>query len=128
MNVENQLILIVITSRAEYYLLQVTTGGSESLLIAVLAARNKAHEKGIRYPELVIPITAHAAFDKACNYFRVKAIHVPVDNTNYKLNLSAMKRAISKNTCLVSAVPRRYLKSMDKMRLAHEIEKKNSAI
>merc|ERR1719230_228345 len=79
----------------------VTTGGSESLLMAVLAARNKAYEKGIRYPELVMPITAHAAFDKACYYFRIKAVHVPVDKTNYKLNVSAMKRAITKNTCLL---------------------------
>lgn len=78
----------------------VTTGGSESLLVAVLAARNYAYEKGIRYPELVMPITAHAAFDKACNYFRVKAVHVPVDK-NYQLNVAAMRRAITKNTCLL---------------------------
>ncbi|XP_063714413.1 sphingosine-1-phosphate lyase 1-like [Symsagittifera roscoffensis] len=79
----------------------ITTGGSESLLLAVLAARNRAYDRGIRYPELVMSVTAHAALDKACFYFRVKAVHVPINSKTFKLDFAKMKRAVNKNTCLI---------------------------
>lgn len=47
-----------------------TSGGSESLGLAVLAARNRAFEKGIKWPEVVMCKSAHSGFDKACHYFR----------------------------------------------------------
>ena len=42
-----------------------TTGGTESILMACKAYRNYACKvKGVKRPEMVVPVTAHAAFDK----------------------------------------------------------------
>jgi sphinganine-1-phosphate aldolase len=48
-----------------------TSGGTESILLAVLGAREwaKRHRPSLRAPRLVVPRTAHAAFDKAAFYF-----------------------------------------------------------
>lgn len=49
-----------------------TSGGTESILMAVLAHRNYAASvRGIAKPNLVMPLTAHPAFNKACYYFGV---------------------------------------------------------
>jgi len=77
-----------------------TSGGSESLGLAVLAARNRAFEKGIKWPEIVMCKSAHSGFDKACHYFRVKLVKVDYD-TDYRADVKAMQRAITKNTCLL---------------------------
>src|SRR3954467_8177162 len=43
-----------------------TSGGTESILMAVKAARERArHERGITLPEMVVAESAHAAFHKA---------------------------------------------------------------
>lgn len=48
----------------------VTSGGTESIILAVLAYREKCKaEKGITKPNIVCSNTAHCAFDKACFYF-----------------------------------------------------------
>ena len=54
----------------------VTTGGTESLLLAVKAARD-AHPE-VADPTVVVPSTAHAAFAKAAAYLRVRLVPVPV--------------------------------------------------
>jgi len=47
-----------------------TTGGTESILMAIRVHREWARDvKGIDKPNMVFPVTAHAAFDKACNFF-----------------------------------------------------------
>lgn len=54
-----------------------TSGGSESILTAVKAARDWARRaRGVRRPEMVIGVSAHAAFVKAAEYFRVKLVRV----------------------------------------------------
>jgi sphinganine-1-phosphate aldolase len=54
-----------------------TAGGTESLVMSVKTYRDRATaEKGVRYPEMVVPITAHAAFDKASKYLGVKVLDV----------------------------------------------------
>ena len=51
----------------------VTSGGTESILLAMKAYRDYALEvKGIKNPEMVVPVTAHAAFHKAAHYFGIK--------------------------------------------------------
>lgn len=77
-----------------------TSGGSESLGLAVLAARNRAHKKGIEWPEVVMCRTGHSGIDKACHYFRVKLIKVGY-NADLSANVVAMRRAINANTCLL---------------------------
>ena len=79
-----------------------TSGGTESLVLMVKAFRDYAAEvNGITKPELVVPVTAHAAFQKACQYFCIKFKTVPVDPVTYKVDLNAMRKAISRNTILL---------------------------
>ena len=56
-----------------------TSGGSESILTAVKAARDWARRtRGVRHPEMVVGVSAHAAFVKAAEYFGVKLVRVRV--------------------------------------------------
>lgn len=52
----------------------------------------------------VIPISAHAAFDKAGEYFKIKVRHIPVDPISRKVNLKRVSRAINSNTIMVNSV------------------------
>eukprot|EP00124_Ichthyophonus_hoferi_P002667 Ihof_evm8s191 gene=Ihof_evmTU8s191 len=79
-----------------------TTGGTESILMACKAYRDRGYSQyGITNPNMVIPETAHAAFDKAGGYFGIRIIHVPVDPITGKVDLKKMKRAINSNTILL---------------------------
>lgn len=81
-----------------------TTGGTESILMAVKAARDRARAKKpwIRRPELVGPKSLHVAFRKACHYLGVRFVPVPLD-ADYRCDLRALKRRISRNTVLIAA-------------------------
>jgi sphinganine-1-phosphate aldolase len=80
-----------------------TSGGTESLLLACLSAKvyGERH-RGIRHPEMIIPQTAHAGFDKAAYYFGIKLHHVPVDRTTYKVDINKMRQLINSNTVLLA--------------------------
>ena len=59
----------------------ITSGGTESILMAVKAHREYGlKEHGIEFPEMIIPVTAHAAFDKAAEALRIKLIKLPGRN------------------------------------------------
>jgi glutamate/tyrosine decarboxylase-like PLP-dependent enzyme len=59
--------------------------------------------KGITSPELVIPTTAHAAFDKAAQYFGIKLVKVPV-GSDFRADVAATKKAINRHTiCVVGS-------------------------
>jgi glutamate/tyrosine decarboxylase-like PLP-dependent enzyme len=78
-----------------------SSGGTESIMLAMKTYRDWAREtKGITKPEMIVPVTAHAAFDKASQYFNIKTIHVPVDE-NFRADLKAVKKAISRNTIVI---------------------------
>lgn len=78
-----------------------TSGGTESILCAMKAYRDRAREeKGIREPEMVLPVTAHAAFDKACLYFGIKPVKVPVTG-DYVADINAVKSAVNNNTIVI---------------------------
>ncbi len=79
-----------------------TSGGTESILMAVKTARQwaRANKPEITTPELVVPATAHPAFDKAAHYFDVKIVHVPVGE-DYRADVAAMKAAVNPNTILM---------------------------
>ncbi|XP_060576368.1 sphingosine-1-phosphate lyase 1-like, partial [Ruditapes philippinarum] len=84
----------------------VTSGGTESILLACLAYRNRARENGIKFPEMIVPVTVHAAFDKAAEFFHMKITHIPVDPVTCKVDIRKMKRAINGSTCmLVGSAP-----------------------
>ena len=84
----------------------VTSGGTESILMAMKSYRDWARQKkGIKNPNIVIPISAHPAFDKAGHYFGIKVIRTPV-GPDYRADVRAMKKAINKNTiALVGSAP-----------------------
>uniref|UniRef100_A0A8C4EBR5 sphinganine-1-phosphate aldolase n=1 Tax=Dicentrarchus labrax TaxID=13489 RepID=A0A8C4EBR5_DICLA len=79
----------------------VTSGGTESILMACKAYRDMAYERGVKYPEILAPVSVHAAFDKAAHYFGMKLVHIPLDEKTMKVDVKAMKRAISKNTAML---------------------------
>jgi sphinganine-1-phosphate aldolase len=84
----------------------VTSGGTESILLAMKTYRDQAREeRGILAPELVTAETAHTAFDKACEYFNIRRVNVPVD-ASFRADPAAMAAAIGKNTiALVASAP-----------------------
>ena len=78
-----------------------TSGGTESILMAVLAAREWGRsERGIDAPEMVLPTSAHAAFEKAAHYFGVRSVRVPVGD-DWRADVDAMRAAINERTVLV---------------------------
>jgi len=81
----------------------VSSGGTESIMLACKAYRQWAYEKGIKKPEMVCPISCHAAFEKAAQCFNMRIIYVAVDEKTRQVDVSAMRRAISSNTCMLVA-------------------------
>lgn len=79
-----------------------TSGGTESIIMACLGARQKAfYERGVTEPEMIIPDTAHAAFIKACDYFKIKLHRVPCPEPEFKVDVNAVRRLINPNTVLL---------------------------
>uniref|UniRef100_A0AAY5K3T4 sphinganine-1-phosphate aldolase n=1 Tax=Esox lucius TaxID=8010 RepID=A0AAY5K3T4_ESOLU len=79
----------------------VTSGGTESILMACKAYRDLARERGVKHPEIIAPISVHAAFDKAAHYFGMKLVHIPLDKKTMKVDVKAMGRAINRNTAML---------------------------
>ena len=78
-----------------------TSGGTESILLAMKTYRDYARDKkGITKPEMIVPVTAHAAFDKAAQYFGIDIIHVPVGE-DYRADIAATEQAITDRTIVV---------------------------
>ncbi len=80
-----------------------TSGGTESIMLAVKTARDyaRATRPEVREPEIVLPVTAHAAFQKAAHYLCLKPVLVPVDPVTFKADPEAVRRAITPNTVLL---------------------------
>ncbi len=80
-----------------------TSGGTESILLAIKTARDKmrADRPHIQEPEMVLPLTAHPAFRKAGAYFDVKPVFVPFDRETFKADVEAMREAVTDNTILL---------------------------
>ncbi|EHL00281.1 putative Sphingosine-1-phosphate lyase [Glarea lozoyensis 74030] len=79
-----------------------TSGGTESILMACLSARNKAYkERGVTEPEMILPETGHTAFRKAGEYFGIKVHLVACPAPNYQVSIPAVSRLINSNTVLL---------------------------
>jgi len=78
-----------------------TSGGTESIILAVEAARDSWSD--VERPEIVVPTTAHAAFHKAGHYLGVRVKSVPVDATTFRADPEAMAAAMTDSTVLVVA-------------------------
>ncbi|KAL0833011.1 hypothetical protein ABMA28_001131 [Loxostege sticticalis] len=79
----------------------VTTGGTESIMMACKAFRDLAYSKGISNPQIVVPSTVHTAFDKAAQYLGLSVKTVPVDPETFCVDVEAVKKAIGRRTCLI---------------------------
>ena len=78
-----------------------TSGGTESILMAVKAARERGRKEfGITEPNIVLATSAHAAFEKGCYYFGLESRRVAV-GTDWRADVGAMEAAIDENTVLL---------------------------
>ena len=84
-----------------------TSGGSESIFMAVKTCRDQARAGGMDTAgaELVLPRSAHPAFDKAAHYLGLRIVRVPVA-ADYRADVGAMAAALSDRTImLVGSAP-----------------------
>ena len=88
----------------------VTSGGTESILLPCLAAREMAAKKKpwIVRPNIVVPESIHVAFDKACKLFGLKKIVVPLEK-DYTVCPKRIAKAINRNTVMVAASAPQYV-------------------
>ena len=79
-----------------------TSGGTESILMAVKTARERARasEPAILMPEMLLPTTVHPAFKKAAHYFGVEPVQIPV-LADYRADVEATRAAVTPNTILI---------------------------
>ena len=78
-----------------------TSGGTESILMAVKAARDRLLAlRGVRNPNMVLPTSAHAAFAKAGAYFGVDVRRVAVQ-PDWRADVAAMRDVTDENTVLI---------------------------
>jgi sphinganine-1-phosphate aldolase len=86
----------------------VTSGGTESILLAMKAYRDRARARvrgRVTRPQVVAPATAHVAFDKAAQCFGIKLVRVPV-GADHRADVAAMARAVTRRTvALVGSAP-----------------------
>lgn len=78
----------------------VTHGGSTSILEACKAYVLDARKRGIEQPEIIVAESAHVSFDKAAEILNCRLVKIPLDSEG-KLDVSLMKKAINKRTCLL---------------------------
>ncbi|KUG59429.1 pyridoxal-dependent decarboxylase [Serinicoccus chungangensis] len=84
----------------------VTSGGTESIMLAVLAARERwreHHPGDPRTPRVVVPSTAHAAFHKAAHYLGLQMVTVPVDPRTGTLEADRLAAHLDDATALTVA-------------------------
>lgn len=78
----------------------VTSGGTESCLLAVKTYRDLARERGVTRPEMVLPVTAHVAWSKASEYFQVKVRTLQLDERLHA-DVSRLPGLLNRNTVMV---------------------------
>jgi sphinganine-1-phosphate aldolase len=80
----------------------VTTGGTESNLLAVWSALRAAREHGAvrAQARIIVPFSAHPTFDKACQYFGIDIVRAPLTG-DYDVDVDAVADAITPETILL---------------------------
>jgi len=107
----------------------VTFGGSESIMMAMKVYRDRARvEKGIAEPEIIMPHTAHPAFDKAGEYFGIKMVHVPVEAPDFRVDPQAVEAEITPKTLAIVGSAGNYpyglidpLEDLSELALKHDV-------
>jgi len=82
-----------------------TSGGTESCMLAVKSARDRARalRPEIERPEVILPITAHPAFHKACHYLGLTTVPTAVDPVTFRADPADVARAVTPNTIMIVA-------------------------
>src|SRR6202165_4078306 len=76
----------------------VTFGGTESLINPMLVYRDRGRaEKGITEPEVIIPVTAHVALEKAGHLLGIKIIKAPL-TSQWMVDMDWVRDHVTKNT------------------------------
>lgn len=79
-----------------------TSGGTESILMAMKAYREIGYSRGIKYPEIVLTHSSHSAFMKAASYFGMCPVRLSVDK-DYRSDVNSYQKAITENTVVLIA-------------------------
>ncbi len=78
-----------------------TSGGTESILMAVKTARDRARaERGVTAPQLLAPVSAHPAFAKAAMYLGLEHVQIPLAD-DLRADVSAAAKLITDQTAIV---------------------------
>jgi len=77
-----------------------TTGGTESIILAMKAARDTFLKNHNSLPEVILPVTAHPSFSKAVEYLGMREKRIPV-NSEYQADISLMRKAITGSTAMI---------------------------
>jgi glutamate/tyrosine decarboxylase-like PLP-dependent enzyme len=94
-----------ITHGDEHVRGSVSSGGTESILLAMKAYRDLYKKKGITNPQVILPKSAHVAFSKACDYFEMEPVFVDLTE-DFRVDVEKVKEAITPNTiALVGSAP-----------------------
>ena len=107
-----------------------TTGGTESILMAVKTAREwgKKNKNLTGTPEIILPSTAHPAFFKAAHYFNVNILLCPVEQ-DFRVDAQKMENLISENTVLlVGSAPSYPQGVVDPIKALGQIAKKRNLL
>lgn len=79
----------------------VTSGGTESCLLAVKTYRDLARaRRGVKKPEMVLPVTAHVAWFKAAEYFGVRVRLLPLDSLLHA-DVRKLPGLVNRNTVMI---------------------------
>ncbi len=80
----------------------VTSGGTESILSALLAYREHAREhRGIDRPQVILPETAHVAFEKGAHLFGLEVVKAPIDPGTTQADMDFVRSHIGDRTVLL---------------------------
>ena len=79
-----------------------TSGGTESIFLAVKTARDwaRANRPGTGKPNIVLPQSAHPAFNKAAHFLDMRAIRVPL-SSDFRADVAAMERTVDGDTVMI---------------------------
>jgi len=82
-----------------------SSGGTESIIMAVKAARDycRRHKPHIIKPEMILPVTAHAAFHKAASYLGIEVVPCNVNPQDFRADPNKTREKITENTILMVA-------------------------
>jgi sphinganine-1-phosphate aldolase len=79
-----------------------TSGGTESILLAMLSHRQRARARGIEQPQILAPASAHPAYAKAAHYFGLELVQIPLDGM-WRADLDAARSLVTERTAVVVA-------------------------